>query len=74
MKKILSFVVLIAAVAMVGCCGNCNKKAAAEEKACCEKCEQAEACAEKGECCCGKCETPAAEAAVETPAETPAAE
>lgn len=28
MKKIFSFVVVLAAVAMVGCCGNSNKKAA----------------------------------------------
>lgn len=28
MKKIFSFVVILAAVAMVGCCGNSNKKAA----------------------------------------------
>ena len=51
MKKIVSFVIVLAAVAMVGCCGNSNKKAAegAEKadstKACCEKscCEKAEA-------------------------------
>lgn len=28
MKKIFSFVIVLAAVAMVGCCGNSNKKAA----------------------------------------------
>ena len=28
MKKIVSFVIVLAAVAMVGCCGNSNKKAA----------------------------------------------
>ena len=28
MKKIFSFVVVMAAVAMVSCCGNSNKKAA----------------------------------------------
>ena len=31
MKKIVSFVVVLAAVAMVGCCGNSNKKAAEGE-------------------------------------------
>ena len=32
MKKIFSFVVVLAAVAMVGCAGNSNKKAAAAEE------------------------------------------
>ena len=31
MKKILSLVVLVAAVAMVGCAGNCKKNAAPAE-------------------------------------------
>lgn len=66
---------LFAAVAMSGCCGNCNKKAAAANE-CCNKtecCEKAE-CAEKAECCkkaecadkaecCGACAEKAAEAA-----------
>ncbi len=52
MKKILSFVVVLASVAMVSCGGNANKKAAVEAEAaavenCCEQseectCEQAE--------------------------------
>ena len=33
MKKIFSFVVVMAAVAMVSCCGNSNKKAAEGEAA-----------------------------------------
>ena len=62
MKKILSFVIVLAAAAMVSCAGNTNKKAAeaeaetveaaaAEETA--EKCEcgECEACTEKCECC-----------------------
>ena len=66
MKKILSLVVFVAAVAMVGCCGNCKKNAAAEE---CKACEQ----------CCEECkagEAAPAEAPVEAPAEEadPAAE
>lgn len=64
MKKIFSLIVIVAAVAMVSCCG--NKKAATEveateveatevveEAACCEKCDS----------CCEKCE--AAEATEE---------
>ncbi len=49
MKKILSFVVVLASVAMVSCGGNANKKAAVEAAVenCCEQseectCEQAE--------------------------------
>ncbi len=52
MKKILSFVVVLASVAMVSCGGNANKKAAVEAEVeavenCCEQseectCEQAE--------------------------------
>ncbi|MDE7305235.1 MAG: hypothetical protein K2N04_04905 [Alistipes sp.] len=62
MKKILSFVVVMAAVAMVGCAGNSNKKAAeaqaepaAVEAAACDKCE--------GECTeeCEKCDSTACE-------------
>ena len=52
MKKIFSFVVALAAVAMVSCCGNTTKKAAEAEAA-----ETAiEATAEGETCCCGKCE------------------
>ena len=63
MKKIISIMVVLAAVAFVGCCGKTNKKAACEggdcakvecvEKACtdCEK-----ACAEKKECCKKECD------------------
>ena len=66
MKKIFSFVVVMAAVAMVSCCGNSNKKAAEGEAAaaaatteaaacteCTEKCDSTKDCAEKaeGECC-----------------------
>lgn len=64
MKKIFSFVVVLAAVAMVGCAGNSNKKAAEAqagetviEAAACDKCEgectgKCEECTEK----CDKCE------------------
>lgn len=64
MKKIFSFVIVLAAVAMVGCCGNTTKKAAeveaaateavaapACEGACAEKCDSA-ACA-----ACEKCDS-----------------
>lgn len=55
MKKIFSFVVVLAAVAMVGCAGNSNKKAAeaeAEAQAteaaveCTEECDSTKVCAE----------------------------
>ena len=53
MKKIFSFVVVLAAVAMVGCAGNSNKKAAeveaeATEAAveCTEECDSTKVCAE----------------------------
>ena len=46
MKKILSLVVLVAALAMVSCAGNNNKKKC--DKVCepvtCEQCEKAAAC------------------------------
>lgn len=71
MKKIFSFVMLVAAVAMVSC-GNCNQKKAE----CCGDCQKE---APKTECCaecekaaeCPKAEAPAAEAA---PAEVAPAE
>ncbi|WP_304583212.1 hypothetical protein [uncultured Alistipes sp.] len=52
MKKFFSFAVMLAAAAMVSCCGNASTKsaeaqaegavveAAAEENACCGKCEE----------------------------------
>lgn len=53
MKKIFSFVVVLAAVAMVGCAGNSNKKAAeveaeATEAAveCTAECDSTKVCAE----------------------------
>jgi hypothetical protein len=48
MKKIFSFVVVLAAVAMVGCAGNSGKKAAAEVEA---QATEAAACAECTEKC-----------------------
>ena len=66
MKKIVSFVIVLAAVAMVGCCGNSNKKAAEAPAAteasacanCAEKCDSTAACcAEKADstkACCEK--------------------
>ncbi len=48
MKKIFSFVVLIAAAAMAGCY---NRNAAAEEKGCSEQCEKAAECCEKAGVC-----------------------
>ena len=64
MKKIFSFVVVMAAVAMVSCFGNSNKKAAEGEAAasgasteaaacteCTEKCDSTEAC------CAEKCDS-----------------
>ena len=64
MKKIFSFVVVMAAVAMVSCCGNSNKKAAEGEAPaapatteaaacteCTEKCDSTEAC------CAEKCDS-----------------
>ena len=64
MKKIFSFVVVMADVAMVSCSGNSNKKAAEGEAAaaaatteaaacteCTEKCDSTEAC------CAEKCDS-----------------
>ncbi|MCM1151200.1 MAG: hypothetical protein NC209_05490 [Alistipes sp.] len=51
MKKIFSFVIAMAAVAMVGCCGNTTKKAAEGEAA--QTVIEASAEGENG--CCGKC-------------------
>lgn len=67
MKKVLSMVMLVAAVAMVGC-GNCNKKAAAEAETQ-EACAKVENCEKAGEAC----ETCEEKAAVEAEA-APAAE
>lgn len=55
MKKIFSFVMLVAAVAMVSC-GNCNQKKAeccnaeCAKTECCADCEKAPECP-KTECC-----------------------
>lgn len=62
MKKIFSFVVVLAAVAMVGCCGNSNKKAAEGEaeaaaateavcEGCTEECDSAATCDKPCENC-----------------------
>ena len=57
MKKIFSFVVVMAAVAMVSCCGNSNKKAAQGEAAAVDaKCD-AEACDSSKSCCAEKCDS-----------------
>ena len=71
MKKIFSFVMLVAAVAMVSC-GNANqKKAECPENA--AECVQPECCAECEKAAeCPKAEAPAAEAAA--PAEAAPAE
>ncbi len=64
MKKIFSFAIVVAAVAMIGCCGNANnKKAEAEAQAQteCANCENAEGCEKADSCCC--CEKAAAEEA-----------
>lgn len=60
MKKIFSFAIVVAAVAMIGCCGNTNKKAEAEAQAQteCANCENAEGCEKADSCCC--CEKAAA--------------
>ena len=63
MKKIFSFVVVMAAVAMVSCCGNSNKKAAqgeAAEASACAGCDakcDAEACDSSKSCCAEKCDS-----------------
>ena len=46
MKKIFSFVVVLEAVAMVGCAGNSNKKAAEAAVECTEECDSTKVCAE----------------------------
>ena len=62
MKKIFSFAIVVAAVAMIGCCGNTNKKAEAQAQTECTNCEKAEGCCcEKTDSCC--CEKAAAEEA-----------
>ena len=58
MKKIVSFVIVLAAVAMVGCCGNSNKKAAegaATEASACANC--AEKCDSTAACCAEKADS-----------------
>ena len=56
MKKIFSFVMVAAAVAMVSCGNLCQKKAECPENAaecvkteCCEKCDKAEECPKAAE-------------------------
>jgi hypothetical protein len=68
MKKLFSFVLLVAAVAMVSCAGNANKKAAEAEAATTPAVEQADT---TKKCCDQPCDKPCDKAA-ETPAETPA--
>lgn len=66
MKKFYSFLIVAAAVAMVGCCGNANKTAAAEaDAAAVEACENA--CCDKADSTCTKecCKENAGEAACE---------
>lgn len=69
MKKILSLVVLVAAVAMVSCAGNNNKKANACDPAACEQC-----CEKPAECTECPCEAAPEAAPVEVAPEAPAAE
>ena len=73
MKKILSLVVLVAAVALVGCCGGQKKAENKECGCCCPKTECAQPACPQGEKNCAECPQkatcPQAEAA---PAETPA--
>lgn len=76
MKKIFSFAIVLAAAAMVSCCGNATMKTAegeaeatTEAAAACEKCgacEEAEkGCCEQADstksCCCEKAEGEAAQ-------------
>ena len=64
MKKIFSFVVVLVAVAMVGCCGNSNKKAAETTEAAAVEATATEAACEG---CTEKCDSTATcEAAAET--------
>ncbi len=61
MKKIFSFAIVVAAAAMIGCCGNANNKTAeaeAQAQTECTNCENAEGCCEKTDSCC--CEKAAA--------------
>ncbi len=63
MKKIFSFAIVVAAAAMIGCCGNANNKTAeaeaeAQAQTECTNCENAESCCEKTDSCC--CEKAAA--------------
>lgn len=74
MKKIFSFVVVLAAVSMVSCCGNGNKNE--EKAACCEgeavECAEGcckEACCEAAEAVEGEVAEATAEVAEEVPAE-----
>ena len=69
MKKIFSFVIVLAAVAMVGCCGNANKKAAAEAAATEAAATETSAC----EACTEKCDSTAACEQADSPATVEAA-
>lgn len=71
MKKIFSFVIVLAAVAMVSCGGNANKKAAADAAATEAAATEASACDECTEKCdstaaCEQADSTATEAAAET--------
>ena len=66
MKKIVTFAIVLAAFAMVSCCGGNNSKKCSDAKACTEqtcegeqkaceqKCEQAEGCEQECEKACEK--------------------
>ncbi len=73
MKKILSLVVLVAAVAMVSCIGNNNKKSNACEPAACEQCCE-QSCEKPAECAGCPCEAAPEAAPAEVAPEAPAAE
>lgn len=65
MKKIFAMVMMVAALSMAGCCGNAQKKAAAEEATC----EQCESCCEEQQEGAEEAEAEAVEAEAEAPAE-----
>ncbi len=68
MKKIFSLVIVLAAVAMVSCGGNANKKAAAEAAATEAAATEASVCTEECDstAACEQADTTACEAAAET--------
>ncbi len=80
MKKFYSFLIVLAAAAMVGCAGNANKTADAAEadaaaveavEGCCEKADSCakECCKEKADSCAAACADCAKKAAEEAKAE-----